>query len=107
MGDVVKFPGQPIEGGVLRSDGEIVKECYEHVHIFDAVPGRCQCGESLWTSIAETEAQLTQEVREATGDESLVVTFDTRPVLLSPEKTERKWPEDFRGFGSNVRPKKS
>ena len=25
--------------------------------------------------------------------------------LLRPEKTKR-WPEDFRGFGTNVRPKK-
>lgn len=27
-----------------------------------------------------------------------------REPLLSPEK--RKWPDDFRGFGTNVRPKK-
>ena len=50
------------------------------------------------------EKKLTQFVREQTGDDTLVVEFDRTPTLLSPEKPKR-WPEDFRGFGTNVRPK--
>ena len=75
-------------------------------------------------AIVEQEEILTKELREATGNPELVAEFDRHQVwcaskswfgeerracdcgLLSPEK-RRKWPEDFRGFGSNVRPKKS
>lgn len=49
--------------------------------------------------------RLTEEVREMTGDDSLEVDVDDTP-LLSAEKRERRWPDDFRGFGSNVAPKK-
>lgn len=47
--------------------------------------------------IAEQEAELTAELRERTGRDDLVAEFDRTPI---------KWPDDFRGFGSNVRPRK-
>ena len=53
--------------------------------------------------IEEMEKELTELVQEKTGDKSLVVRFDNGP-LLRIEKT-KKWPDDFRGFGTNVRPK--
>lgn len=53
-------------------------------------------------AIGASEADATAWVREQTGDDTLTVEFDTKPLL----RTEKKWPEDFRGFGSNVRPKK-
>ena len=50
--------------------------------------------------------EATEHVREMTGRDDLVVELELQP-LLSPEKTEKKkWPDDFRGFGSNVQPKK-
>ena len=49
------------------------------------------------------EEKITQLVRDETGDQSLTVNFDRSPLLRIEKK---KWPEDFRGFGSNVRPKK-
>jgi hypothetical protein len=55
-------------------------------------------------TVAKHEKDLTEFVREQTGRDDLVVEYDRRPLLLSTEK--RKWPDDFRGFGSNVRPKR-
>jgi hypothetical protein len=55
-------------------------------------------------AIADVEARATAEVREALGRDDVVVELDRTP-LLSPEKI-KKWPDDFRGFGSNVAPKK-
>lgn len=56
-------------------------------------------------TVKEILDKLTKEVREATGDASLVVEVDDRP-LLSSEKTP-KWPDDFKGFGTNVKPPKA
>lgn len=53
-------------------------------------------------AIAEVEAKATAEVREALGRDDVVVEFDRTPLL----RAEKKWPDDFRGFGSNVAPKK-
>ena len=47
-------------------------------------------------AIQEQEERLTRELREETGRGDLVVEFDRTPV----------WPDDFRGFGTNVKPKK-
>lgn len=48
-------------------------------------------------AIAEVEDELTEKVREETGRDDIHVVFDRSPI--------RKWPDDFRGFGSNVQPK--
>lgn len=50
-------------------------------------------------------ARLSKELQETLGRDDLTVEFNTRP-LLRTKKSERRWPEDFRGFGTNVRPKK-
>jgi len=49
-------------------------------------------------AISEVEESLTKNLREMTGREDLVVEFDRSPIV--------KWPDDFRGFGTNVRPRK-
>lgn len=54
-------------------------------------------------TIVEHEERVTQQLRAALGRDDVVAVFDRTPILLSPEK---RWPEDFRGFGTNVRPKK-
>ena len=54
--------------------------------------------------VREHEEALTKHVREQAGRDDLVVVYDRSP-LLRFEK-ERRWPDDFRGFGSNVRPKR-
>lgn len=58
-------------------------------------------------AITAQEEALTADLRKKLGRSDIVVEFDRSSILLSPEKSPaRRWPEDFRGFGSNVRPKK-
>lgn len=60
MGELIElFPsGQPPEEQPGRDhlslDLDAIREPFPHtcagvLHVFDAVPGRCQCGEELWT----------------------------------------------------------
>ena len=35
---------------ITWSDGRVQNECDERVHLFDTIPGRCQCGENLWAT---------------------------------------------------------
>ena len=42
---------------VVWSDGRVQTECDEHVHLFESVPGRCQCGERLWESLEPAPAE--------------------------------------------------
>lgn len=94
--NVIPFRRKPLDDseGVLRSDGTLMTECDEHVHVYASVPGRCQCGKSC-------RAHFLGHL----GDGTLQVEFDMTP-LLKTEKPKRKWPDDFRGFLSNVRPRK-
>ena len=55
--------------------------------------------------IAEHEERVTRQLQAALGRDDVIAVFDQTP-LLRAEKTERKWPDDFRGFHTNVRPKK-
>jgi hypothetical protein len=91
VGELVQFPGPSIdpENAPMRSDGSRVTKCYELVHVYEAVPGRCQCGANVWVEIT---AQMGAGLEVA--------------PLLRTEKPKKKWPDDFRGFLSNVRPKK-
>ena len=51
---------------VVWSDGRMQSECDEHVHLFESIPGRCQCGERLWeVQPATEEAGELKEAREA------------------------------------------
>jgi len=39
------------------SDGTVQTDCTEHVHLFASVPGRCKCGERLWTTLDPAPAE--------------------------------------------------
>lgn len=90
-----------------------------HMHSFANTLVRCQCGSETWPAAAgdlpphveraikEQEEELTGYIRMQTG-EHYTAEFDRRPLLRAEKpREERRWPEDFRGFGSNVRPRKS
>lgn len=53
-------------------------------------------------TIQEHEERVTQQLRAALGRDDVTAVFDRTPLL----RTEKKWPDDFRGFATNVRPKK-
>jgi hypothetical protein len=60
--------------------------------------------DDLKAIIKRQETILTEELREKTGRDDLVVEYDIAP-LLRTEKQPR-WPDDFRGFHTNVRPRR-
>lgn len=46
---------------VVWSDGRVQSECDELVHLYESIPGRCQCGERLW----EVEPSAAEKEEEA------------------------------------------
>lgn len=53
MGELIEFPlhrrfeNEPPNDSVLDRVVQ-TDECSEYIHVFDAVPGRCKCGENEW-----------------------------------------------------------
>jgi len=50
MGDLIRFP---IPDGEATPDGDVVfsmtpTKCGGKMHVFQVIPGRCQCGEEFW-----------------------------------------------------------
>lgn len=53
------------------SDGRVQNRCDELVHLFASVPGRCQCGDRLWTlDQAGTEDPAKQPKETTSSDAS-------------------------------------
>lgn len=49
-GEIIPFPRRPLNDPPVWSDGKIQDRCDDLVHVWEEVPGRCQCGERLWTA---------------------------------------------------------
>jgi len=47
MGEMIPFPERREE------EPRLPFTCGGVIHVFDAVPGRCQCGEEFWTPSGE------------------------------------------------------
>lgn len=65
-GNVVPFRRRPLTTGPLQSDGTFKTTCDELVHVFEHVPGRCQCGDRVWDALPSpaTEAGDPRERRD-------------------------------------------
>lgn len=63
-------------------EAEVLPEtCGGALHVFDEVPGPCRCGQ-----------------------ETLPIVDDD---VIGIREAERAWPDDFRGFGTNVKPRRA
>jgi hypothetical protein len=55
MGELRKFPGRLVTPGnnPVTVEGRVIEKCEGIIHVFESVPGRCQCGEELWAEISD------------------------------------------------------